>query len=108
MEIKLTKGLVAIIDPEDFERVSKYKWRANDNKSGNSASIYHARNDKVGYMHRFILNYTGDKVVDHINGNPLDNRKENLRIVSQKKNCNNRPWHRESVLPPPMPKRKTG
>ena len=41
------------------------------------------------YLHRFVLDYDGDLMVDHINGKPLDCRKSNLRLVTHKQNCQN-------------------
>lgn len=41
-------------------------------------------------LHRFILNYNGKNFIDHINGNKLDNRKSNLRIVTPKQNSMNK------------------
>ena len=39
-------------------------------------------------LHRFLLNALDDKrIIDHINGNPLDNRKSNLRFITQTQNC---------------------
>ena len=46
-------------------------------------------NSKLGLLHRYIMNYTGDNYIDHINGNKLDNRKNNLRIVTPKQNAQN-------------------
>lgn len=46
--------------------------------------------NKKKLLHRYILDYCGDDVVDHINNNPLDNRKQNLRILTRKQNSQNR------------------
>ena len=46
-------------------------------------------NKKV-FLHRFILNSPSNKVVDHINGNTLDNRESNIRICTQANNSRNR------------------
>lgn len=95
-EMPLTKGQIAIVDAEDFERLSQWKWSARN--CGNGSEWYalrgSTRNGKHEefYMHRQILGLVkGDGLeIDHINRNGLDNRKENLRIVSRKDNCANR------------------
>ena len=46
--------------------------------------------DKNIRLHRYIMNYIGNNIVDHINNNPLDNRKCNLRIVTSKQNNMNK------------------
>ena len=96
-EISLTKGLVAIIDDEDFERVSRYKWVSLKNKR----TVYASRSSdlkggkKTMYMHRFIMNPPSDMQVDHINGDGLDNRRVNLRVCTQSQNLKNSWRHRE-------------
>ena len=80
-----------LIDKEDKPLVEQYRWHIR--KSGKH--IYaistipngtKTSNQKV-HLHKLIMN-TSD-VVDHINGNTFDNRKNNLRIVSQQKNMFN-------------------
>ena len=72
----------AIIDLEDIDKVSKYKW-CLDSKG-------YVHNTKVGFLHRFITDCPSDKIIDHKNNNPLDNHKSNLRICSQQQNNMNR------------------
>jgi len=80
MFIQLTQGKFAIIDKEDFERLSKYNWVYEAKK--NNAIRY--GNSKKYFMNRFLLNVRSwKKIVIHINGNTLDYRKENLQIVSR-------------------------
>ena len=78
------------IDKDDYEKVSKYKWTLSIHGKdiriiGNSAEL-----NRIG-LHQFILNNNNNvnMVIDHINRNPLDNRKENLRIVSHSINSIN-------------------
>ena len=88
-KIKLTQGKFALVDDEDFERVSQYKWTAEKcSKSEN----YYARNRTINAkMHRLIMGVCKSKlVVDHVNHRTLDNRKENLRVCTQKQNLRNR------------------
>lgn len=75
----------AIIDKEDAERVSNNRWTFN----GKYVRMFNGTSPI--YLHRFILNYEGDLDIDHINGNRLDNRKQNLRIVSRAENI----WNQE-------------
>lgn len=92
-EILLTKGLVALVDDEDYERVNAFKWNATAN--GYSERIVarrqvHIKGKKHNvYMHRFIMNAPSGMCVDHINHEPLDNRKSNLRICTKTQNCHN-------------------
>lgn len=82
-----------IIDDEDYVRVMRHSWCF----SGGYAL---ARiNTKTTMLHRFILNLLPtDGKVDHINHNTLDNRKENLRVVTNSHNVSNRrPYNRHSV-----------
>lgn len=81
--IKITRGAFTMIDPEDYDRVSKYKWNLCGRYVRGSV------NGKTISLHRFILNYSGKRVVDHKNGDGLDNRKSNLRICSVSRNVIN-------------------
>lgn len=78
-----------IIDIDDLEEVSKYKWHVKKERHG----FLYARNNTVGPLHRFILslheNDITGKVVDHIDHNTLNNRKENLRICTNQQNVTN-------------------
>jgi len=79
------KGLKFKIDDEDFERVSQYSWSASI--TGNNKIYLHAMVEgKSARLHRFIMNAPSDKEVDHINGNSLDNTRNNLRLCTKKEN----------------------
>lgn len=73
----------------DYPIISKYKWSFRIDSNGDyriiSTSIELHRKD----MSTFLLNGSMDKVVDHINRNTLDNRRENLRLVSRSINSTN-------------------
>lgn len=96
MELVLTNGFVTIVDEEDFEKVSKFNWSGilmgGGTKMYACRSIYFSKGKtKLISLHRFILNVTDKHLqVDHINGNSLDNRKENLRICTGVQNRLNR------------------
>ena len=86
--IKLTQNKFAIVDDDDYDEISRYKWTfIKDNKSGHA---YRKINGKSTYMHRVILNAKPKQIVDHINLNGLDNRKENLRFVTARGNAINK------------------
>lgn len=84
-EIKLSQGKVALVDDEDFDSLSKYKWHYS--KSGYAIRTVSYKPRISAYMHKIIVPFEGS--VDHINGNRLDNRKQNLRRCSHKENCRN-------------------
>lgn len=73
-------------DKEDLKKVLKYRWVFHYNY----VSRTHIKDKKHLFLHRFLLDYYGKKDIDHINNNPLDNRKKNLRIVSRNFNNINR------------------
>lgn len=88
--IPLTKGKYAVIDADDLHLVSGKSWAAA--KRGNT---YYAKSDyringerKAIYMHRVILGVESG-LVDHIDGNGLNNRKANLRQASHSLNAHN-------------------
>lgn len=94
-ELTLTMGMVAIVDDADYKWLSRWKWCAHQTTRG----VFYvrrgaSRNGKIQsiLMHRQIMGLVvGDgKEVDHINRNPLDNRRCNLRLVTRKENCANR------------------
>lgn len=87
-KIQLTQGKVATVDDEDFEWLNQWKWCATCHKN-NSNNFYaiRAENGTNVLMHRVILKTA--QYVDHINGNTLDNRKENLRPCNPSQNIAN-------------------
>jgi len=85
-KIQLTQGEHALIDDEDYDRVSRYNWNAVKIKS----RIY-ASNKSQGLMHRFILGLSDrTRMVDHKKGNGLNNQKHNLRLCTHQQNMCNR------------------
>jgi len=94
--IKLTRGQYAIVDPEDFERLNQHKWhvthygyaaRAVPHTSGKS------RKQGAVYMHNVVCPAPDGMITDHINRNPYDNRKANLRPATRRQNV----WNRKFV-----------
>ena len=91
--LQLSQGYVALVDDEDFEQVSQFKWHAKVD----THTVYAARNitlpngRRTGQrLHRFILGPNDSQVVDHRNGNGLDCQRSNIRICTQTQNAANR------------------
>lgn len=79
-EVRLTRAGTAYVDPADLDLAKSCCWYL-------SSAGYAASN--LGYMHRLILDAPRGVEVDHINGNPLDNRRQNLRLANRQLNCRN-------------------
>jgi len=89
--IPLTKGKFAIVDPDDYYRLSEYKWFVSGGISNNFYAVRRGPNRNglrrtVIRMHREVANTPDGMVCDHINGNSLDNRKANLRSATHMQN----------------------
>ena len=90
-KIQLTQGKIALVDDEDFKWLSRWKWHICNGYA--ARKIYNPETQKTGdirYMHRVILATPKDLHTDHINGNPLDNRRINLRTCTNSQNNMNR------------------
>jgi len=88
-EIPLTKGLIAIVDDDDYIKLKKYNWYATMNHK--NGTWYAKRNIVTNSgkcttitMHRQLLD--SPKMIDHINQNGLDNRRSNLRVCNRSQN----------------------
>lgn len=95
--IPLTQGEVALVDDKDYELLNQWKWTLR--RCGRTKYAY--RMDYTGgqrkytAMHRVIMNPPAGMVIDHIDGNGLDNRRANLRICTHNQNL----WNRHSKKP---------
>lgn len=84
MRVPIGRGLFAIVDDEDFELVSNYRWHPH--RSRDNALYYASTNVK---MHRLVTKAPLGVMVDHINGDALDNRRCNLRLCTNAQNQQN-------------------
>lgn len=85
-EIQLTQGKVALVDDEDYKRLSQYKWQYHLGYAKRGVYNEIKKNNDSVKMHREIMNCPKGLVVHHKNHNRLDNRKENLLICSVREN----------------------
>ena len=79
------KGHSTKVDDSIFTKYGHLAWHLSD-------TGYAVRRSREGTirLHRLVAEVPEDKVVDHLNGNKLDNRKNNLRVCTQKENAQNR------------------
>lgn len=78
-----TKGEEFYFDLEDYDKIKDYCWSIDKRGYVNSYR-------RKFLLHRIVMNLKNDEEVDHINRNPNDNRKENLRLCNRSQNMSNR------------------
>lgn len=92
--IRLTQGNFAIVDDEDYEFLGQWKWYARHSAPGLWYALRRRHKadgpgvDRI-YMHRVVLNPPEGLETDHVNGDGLDNRRANLRAVTNSINLAN-------------------
>lgn len=89
--VPLTQGKSAIVDPEDFDWLDHWRWHV-DRGYAVRRSWRDEDNRRRVQMHQAIFEHYGVTItahVDHINGDPLDNRKSNLRLATCSQNLAN-------------------
>jgi hypothetical protein len=108
--IPLTQGKVALVDDADYPWLAPWDWRFSS--AGYALrTIYPNDQRRHFHLHRVLMNAQRGQLVDHINGNRLDNRRANLRLVTRSQNqWNRRPnakgsspykgvcWHRKGWM----------
>lgn len=99
--IELTRGYQAIVDEEDYLYLLGYKWHYNNGRAWTTIRIEKGGKQYKIPMHGLIMQCPKGLMIDHINRNPLDNRKENLRYANHRINGLNRKdnshgvyWHK--------------
>lgn len=89
--VGLTRGFVAFFSPADWDEIYKRNWGVMCcPRGGYARSSTCLGGGQSGLMHRVITGAQGREVVDHINGDRLDNRRENLRVCRFQENTWNR------------------
>ncbi|RWQ72537.1 HNH endonuclease [Bacillus cereus] len=90
------EGKFALVDDDDYEKLSKHRWFANNH--GYALRTYmESRRQYKAFMHREIIDVPADMVTDHINRDKLDNRKSNLRIATRAQNNYNVPTRQKQT-----------
>jgi hypothetical protein len=91
-EIQLTQGKVALVDDEDFEYLNQFRWFSNNMNGkfyvGRYITVSKYKQIRIS-MHRFIMKPEKGMVIDHLDRNPLNNQKNNLRICTHSDNMRN-------------------
>lgn len=91
--IYVGEGRYAMVDPFLFYRLSKYHWTFNSKRERPYAVRYEYLSQnkvKTISMHREIMNFPKGRLIDHENGNTLDNRIDNLRAATREENAHNK------------------
>ncbi len=93
--VELTQGQATLVDIEDLDKIGEYRWCAawspNSSKYYASTEIRDVTGKrKTTSMQRFLTNPPSHLVVDHVDGDSLNNRKINLRICTHAQNLMNR------------------
>jgi len=83
--ILLTRGYEAVVDDDDYDYLSAYRWHALTD--GRYTKVYAAFGNEEILMHRVILSAPEGMGVDHVDGDGLNNRKGNLRLATKSQNA---------------------
>lgn len=93
--IPLTQDRFAFVDDEDYEYLMQWKWILLIN--GKHKYAIRRENGKPIMMHRVIMRVSDGFIVDHRNGNGLDNTRSNLRVCTNEENIRNRKLNQNST-----------
>lgn len=88
-QIPLSQGRFTLVDDSDYDWLNQWKWHYKTCGYAARSVTVNGQSKKI-YMHRQIMNAQTGQVVDHCNGDGLDNRRNNLRIVTVAQNVRNR------------------
>lgn len=96
VELVSKHGEIILIDTQDFDKVIRYSWCVS--KTGYAVANI---GNIVTKLHRYILSPSKTQIIDHINGNKLDNRRNNLRVCDNTSNIRNSKLRKNASLPYP-------
>lgn len=89
-EIPLVGGGFAVVDAIDYAALCGYSWRAKRNRVDGNLYAYRNEDNKEVWMHRVVLPVDSDLLVDHRDGNGLNNCRSNLRPTTPQLNMANK------------------
>ena len=99
-KIKISDSIETLVDDDVFEQIKQLRcWKATPYK-GKYVYAQIRVNKKTEYLHRFVMQAQHGSIVDHIDGNTLNNQRANLRLVSQHGNQLNIHRHRNKLGTP--------
>lgn len=87
--IALSRGMNAIVDSDMFEELDAFNWSVHNSPTPGHYYAARCREGKTFFLHHAVMPATEGMVVDHINGDGLDNRISNLRLCKQHENVKN-------------------
>ena len=94
-KIELTQGKFALVDDADYKYINQFKWCFKKDRNDKGYAV-RKENGKITKMQFLILEKQDGLIIDHINMNGIDNRKENLRLCTKAENCQNRSIRKDS------------
>lgn len=97
--IQLNSGYTALVDDIDFDRINRFTWKALVGESPQGQRWYAYRNagGKLVGMHTEILGAKPGLMIDHVDGNGLNNCRSNLRYATNSQNQQNRRKHSKAA-----------
>lgn len=89
-QLKLTTGQITYVDDDVYEEVSKFNWRLDPTNKHVVRTIGPKNKRRSLRLHRFVIKAQTGQLVDHIDGNTLNNTRDNLRFADKSTNGMNR------------------
>lgn len=85
-----------IVDDDIYEEIGFEEWGAAETHEGCWYAVCRINEENI-YLHRYILGNSDNKLIDHVDGNGLNNLRSNLRFCSPQQNCFNRAGNKAST-----------
>ena len=89
VHLEMNGNAILIVDAEDYDKIKDYRWCVH-NKEGYCKVQHTSNKGSPVPLARYLMNAPKGMYVDHINHDPLDNRRSNLRICTAADNSRNK------------------